>query len=789
MRVSVGFQAAGRAARIACGAILTMACLPATAQSLADVPGVVVRSLPTPPIGSFFGTPFPGSPRVYTASPSIAVLPNGDYLITDNDFGSDATAGTSGRTNVFRSTDKGATWTQTATLSDMKRGGLFVHQGAVHLIGYTTDNSNGDAITVIRRSTDNGLTWGVQPSTRDNGLFGNGSGGTPNAAVVHDGRLWVAQAGKRVRFVPVTETDLLRTRLWTRGDTAETTGGPIGPDVTISEAQIVASPRTGVVVMPKVQQSDTSVLLRVDPSDPKKMLAPTAADWIALPGAEKKFAARYDPVSDRFWVLSNPVLPAHADYLARAGDGTLGVRPWLVRNTAALISSRDLVSWDVEQLFLYSANIDHEAFQYLQFDYDGADMVIASRTAFDVGGNEPYRGHDSNLTTFHRIQDFRTAQARHVVEISGGGVVRSELTQHDAAPLGSFVRGTSFAGAALAAPVALGQAADGDVYIAEEGGRVLRFDGLGNFREVVDAAPVALASGTLELAPAAAGERTWTHSGGGSWADLANWHYWNRPDTGSEIVTLGSAITTAATLSLDRDYTIKGIRFRSDVSYTLAGPGGLVLDADTGRALLHAERGSHVVSLDISLADDLDLFVEDSSVLRLEGGLALGGKTLRVSGSGDVVFAGGLSGAGGLVISGDATVRFLEGATAAHSGPTSVLGGVLLVEGIAGGAGGVTVGAGGTLAGSGTIAANVTFGAGSTLSPGRLSPAAAEGLSPSIVPEPALLGPTVFVILAVWHGRRRGRQGRLQEPGFVVRWKSNTLLRAATSAAKAPGSK
>ena len=716
------------------------------------------------------------------------MLPNGDYVITDNDFGSESTAGTSGRTNVFRSTDKGATWTQTATLTDMKRGGLFVHQGALHLIGYTNDNANDDAITVIRRSTDNGVTWGAQPSTRDDGLFSNGGAGTPNVAVVHDGRIWVAQGGKRVRSIPAAETDLLLTRRWSRGANAITDGGPVSPEITISEAQIVASPRTGVVVMPKVQQSNASVLLRVDPTDPAKMLTPTAADWIALPGAEKKFAARYDPVSDRFWVLSNPVLPAHADHPSLSG-GTFAVRPWLVRNTAALISSRDLVSWDVEQIFLYSENVDYEGFQYLQFDYDGADMVVAARTAFDVGGNKPLRGHDSNLTTFHRIEDFRTARARHVVAIAGGGVVRNELTQHDAAPLGSFVRGTSFAGAALTDPVALGQAADGDVYIAEQGGRVLRFDGLGNFREVVEAAPVALASGPLELAPAAAGERTWTHSGGGNWADLDNWHYWNRPDTNAEIVTLGSAITTAATLSFDRGYTMKGIRFRSDASYTLAGPGGLVLDADTGPGLLHAERGNHVLSLDVSLADDLDLFVEESSVLRLEGGLALGGKTLRVSGSGDVVFAGRLSGAGGLVISGDATVRFLEGAAANHSGPTSILGGVLLVDGVFPGTGGVTVGAGGILAGSGTIGGSVVFGAGATVSPGRGDVDATQSLPASVVPEPAFLGPAVIMILAAWHGRRRGRQRPNHGPGFVVRWKSNTLLPGATSAARAPGSK
>jgi hypothetical protein len=179
-------------------------------------------------------------------------------------------------------------------------------------------------------------------------------------------------------------------------------------------------------------------------------------------------------VSDRFWVLSNPVLPAHADYLALDGAGTRGVRPWLVRNTAAMLSSHDLVHWDVEQIFLYSANIDSEAFQYLQFDFDGDDLVVAARTAFDVGGTKPWRGHDSNLTTFHRIEDFRTAQARQVVTISGSAVLRSELTQHDPAPLGSFARGTSFAGAPLTSATALGQAGDGDVYIAEAGGRVLR---------------------------------------------------------------------------------------------------------------------------------------------------------------------------------------------------------------------------------------------------------------------------------------------------------------------------
>jgi hypothetical protein len=655
-------------------------------QSLAAVPGTVVRSLPVPP--SLFGT-FAGSPKVYTTSPSIVVLPNGDYVIADNDFGGDSSAGTSGVTNVFRSTDRGATWTQSATLTDMKRGSLFVHGDALHIIGYT--NSTGsDALTVIRRSTDGGVTWGPQPSNRDNGLFGNGSAGTPNAPVVHDGRLWVAQAGKRVRSVPATTANLLATRQWTRSSTADTEAGPFGPGLTISEAQIVASPRTGVVVMPKIERLNTGVLLRVDPTDPSRMLNPSASDWIALPGGEKKFAARYDPVSDRFWVLSNPVLPVHADYRALAGDGSRDVRPWLVRNTAALVSSRDLMHWDVERIFLYSPNIDSEAFQYLQFDFDGEDLVVVARTAFDVGGNTPLRGHDSNLTTFHRIPDFRTATARHVIEMVDGTVQRHELTQHAPAPFGSFTQGSAFAGLPLTDPVGLGQAADGDVYIGERAGRVLQFDALGNFRAVVDVAPVELSDGPLILAPPAPGLRGWVRSEGGSWADIMHWHSWNRPDTAAETVVLGSAIDAAATLTIDEAVTVKGMVFRSDFAYTLAGTGTLRLEADAGRSILHVERGDHRIDVPLVLGGDLDLATEASGGLMLGGLMNLAGRTLEISGSGEVVLSGGILGPGALT-------------------------------------------------GDGTVGGPLVFGAGMTLAPGPPSPTVASAAAAEVatVPEPA----------------------------------------------------
>src|SRR5690606_20062265 len=128
-------------------------------------------------------------------------------------------------------------------------------------------------------------------------------------------------------------------------------------------------------------------------------------------------------------------------------------------------------------------------------DLDGQvdDLAIVSRTAFDTEGdasqsgqNIPPRGHDSNLMTFHVINDFRTALPDQYIKIEGGTVNRYERTQLRDAPLGKYVLGNTFAGAALTNPDGVAQDADGNVYIREAGGRILQFDRLGNFIAVVD---------------------------------------------------------------------------------------------------------------------------------------------------------------------------------------------------------------------------------------------------------------------------------------------------------------
>jgi DNA-binding beta-propeller fold protein YncE len=125
--------------------------------------------------------------NIYLGSPSIAVLPDGTYVASHDYFG----PGTSYDTcAVFRSTDRGATWTRASILTGQFWSLLFVCQDKLHIIGSTARWSS----LVVRRSDDGGFTW-TDPVDADNGLIVVQDndflyGIAPGAMLVHDGRLW-----------------------------------------------------------------------------------------------------------------------------------------------------------------------------------------------------------------------------------------------------------------------------------------------------------------------------------------------------------------------------------------------------------------------------------------------------------------------------------------------------------------------------------------------------------------------------------------------------------------------
>src|SRR4051794_16885007 len=52
----------------------------------------------------------PASSGIYIGSPSLAILPNGDYVASHDEFGPKSSEHTSAVTQVFTSHDRGLTW-------------------------------------------------------------------------------------------------------------------------------------------------------------------------------------------------------------------------------------------------------------------------------------------------------------------------------------------------------------------------------------------------------------------------------------------------------------------------------------------------------------------------------------------------------------------------------------------------------------------------------------------------------------------------------------------------------
>ncbi len=147
---------------------------PRSEANFARVPGVVVDH-------------WPASSGIYVGSPSLAVLPNGDYVASHDQFGPNSTEQQRAVTQVFRSRDHGRTWETISTIDGQFWSTLFVHRDALYMIG--PDKHHGNAI--IRRSTDGGQTWTSPTNSRSGLLRDNGQYHcAPMPVIQHAGRLW-----------------------------------------------------------------------------------------------------------------------------------------------------------------------------------------------------------------------------------------------------------------------------------------------------------------------------------------------------------------------------------------------------------------------------------------------------------------------------------------------------------------------------------------------------------------------------------------------------------------------
>ncbi|MBN1442788.1 MAG: exo-alpha-sialidase [Planctomycetes bacterium] len=363
------------------------------AADLSKVPGVVIDHQPA-------------SSGLYIGSPSLAVLPGGRYVASHDLFGPKSVEHERALTRVFESSDRGRSWKRIAEVQGQFWSTLFVHRADLYLMGTWKHHGN----LIIRRSTDGGRTW-TEPRDAKTGLLAEGQYHTaPVPLVVHRGRLWRAfedamggqKWGERYRaFVmsmPV-DADPLDRSSWTFTNVLARDPAWLGGEFAgWLEGNAVADPAGRIANILRVDlppPGGKAALVRVS-EDGRSAAFDPETGFIDFPGAAKKFTIRRDPSGEHYWSLVNYIPPKHQ-----------GPRPGGVRNTLALTRSKDLLRWEVRCIVLYHPDVARHGFQYVDWQFEGDDIIAASRTAYDDGLGGARNHHDANLLTFHRIEGFR----------------------------------------------------------------------------------------------------------------------------------------------------------------------------------------------------------------------------------------------------------------------------------------------------------------------------------------------------------------------------------------------
>jgi hypothetical protein len=82
------------------------------------------------------------------------------------------------------------------------------------------------------------------------------------------------------------------------------------------------------------------------------------------------------------------------------------------------MTSPDLRSWEIRCHLLHHPDRSRHGFQYVDWLFDGADLIAVCRTAHDDGQGGAHNAHDANFLTFHRIREFRDLRMRDSVPLT-----------------------------------------------------------------------------------------------------------------------------------------------------------------------------------------------------------------------------------------------------------------------------------------------------------------------------------------------------------------------------------
>jgi hypothetical protein len=345
----------------------------------------------------------------YIGSPSICILADGTYIASHDEFGPKTKEFASAQTRIFSSADKGKTWKQIASIDGQFWSNLFVNDGALYIMGTNKHHGN----FIIRKSTDNGRSWTI-PYSKTTGLLLEGEYHTaPVPVLIHHSRIWRAleyatapttRWGRRYSAMMISapiNADLLNADNWRRTNFLSYDSTYLnnsfnawleGNAVVDKEGRILDILRVDV----PAGHEEYAAFVNISKNG-RKASFDKETGFTKMPGASKKFTIRYDAQTDRYWALLNAV-----DTLYKNRT------PASLRNQLVLGSSKDLKNWEIHKQLLFHADNSKHGFQYVDWQFEGSDIIFVSRTAYDDDAGGANNFHDANFMTFHRIENFRS---------------------------------------------------------------------------------------------------------------------------------------------------------------------------------------------------------------------------------------------------------------------------------------------------------------------------------------------------------------------------------------------
>ncbi|MGC4232156.1 MAG: sialidase family protein [Niabella sp.] len=341
---------------------------------------------------------------VYVGTPSIAIMANGDYIAAHDIYGDPVKPKRMVR--VYLSTDKGKTWQFQAQVDSIHWAGLFVVRDTVYLLG-REGTSYSMAIT---RSGDRGKTWEhLSILKKKTGKYTYHGSSTP--VVFHNGRIykgydrhfpdkegqWMSDNYSFIMSASVND-DLTDQRSWTFSNAVKIPGNiegsgwletnaVLGRDGAIKGITRIARAggfEAGYYSLATDSTIDLSTVGKID-----------------FIGSASKFNILWDPRTQKYWSLVN-----YPSSVLRTPNKSIGG----MRSIVALTSSTDLLKWNIQSIVLATEDIHYHGFQYIDWQFDGDDIVFLSRTAYDDDYGGAHNYHDANFITFHRIVNYKNAK-------------------------------------------------------------------------------------------------------------------------------------------------------------------------------------------------------------------------------------------------------------------------------------------------------------------------------------------------------------------------------------------